>query len=76
MCHRGALTRTNAHLEEECHMGLLDKLKGLLGGNKNKVKTGIDKVSDVVESKVGEKNADKVEMAAAKAKDAVDKLGS
>jgi hypothetical protein len=57
-------------------MGLLDKLKGLLGGNKNKVKSGIDKVSDVAESKVGEKHAGKVDMAADKAKDAVDKLGS
>lgn len=56
-------------------MGLLDKLKGLLGGNKNKVKGGIDKVSNVVESKVGDKHAGKVDMAADKAKDAIDKLG-
>jgi hypothetical protein len=56
-------------------MGLLDKLKGLLGGNKDKVKGGIDKVSDVVESKVGDKHAAKVDMAADKAKDAIDKLG-
>jgi hypothetical protein len=55
-------------------MGLLDKLKGLIGGNKSKVKGGIDKVSDIVENKVGEKNAAKVEMAAEKAKDAVDKV--
>ena len=32
-------------------MGLLDKLKGLTKGHKKDVNTGIDKVSDVVESK-------------------------
>lgn len=56
-------------------MGLLDKLKGLLGGNKDKVKAGIDKASDVIESKVGADKAAKVDMAADKAKDAIDKLG-
>jgi len=32
-------------------MGLLDKVKGLLGGNKKAVKGAVDKVADVVESK-------------------------
>lgn len=55
-------------------MGFLDKLRDLIGGNKSKVKGGIDKASDVVESKVGAQHADKVEGAADKAKDVVDKL--
>jgi len=55
-------------------MGLLDKIKGLLSGRKEEVKSGIDKTSDFVESKVGEKNAAKVEGVAEKAKDAVDKI--
>lgn len=59
---------------KESTMGFLDKLRGLIGGNKAKVKDGIDKASDTVESKVGAQHADKVENVAEKAKDAVDKL--
>ncbi len=53
-------------------MGLLDKIKGLLGGNKSAVKGGIDKAADVVESMTPDSIDDKVEMAAEKAKDVVD----
>lgn len=55
-------------------MSIVDKLKGLLRGRETQVKSGIDKVSDTVEKRVGAKNAGKVENAAEKAKDAVDKL--
>lgn len=55
-------------------MGLLDKIKGLFGGNKGAVKGGIDKVSDVVQSKTPDSIDDKVEMASEKAKDVVDGL--
>ncbi len=55
-------------------MGLLDKIKSLLGGRKDQVKTGIDKGSDVVGTKVGAEHAAKVEDVADKAKDQVDKL--
>lgn len=55
-------------------MGLLDKIKGMLGGNKDNVKKGVDKASDVVEKKVGTEHAGKVEAGADKVKDAVDKL--
>ena len=51
----------------------LDKAKDLVAGNKDKVKEGIDKASDVVEEKAGDK-AGLVEQAAEKAKDAVDGL--
>jgi hypothetical protein len=55
-------------------MGLLDKIKGLLGGRKDDMKSGIDKGSDMVEKRVGAQHADKVENVAEQAKDAVDKL--
>jgi hypothetical protein len=55
-------------------MGMLDKIRGLVRGNKDTVKRGIDKTSDIVERKVGGKHADKVANAAEKAKDGVDKL--
>lgn len=55
-------------------MSILDKIKGLLRGREKQVKSGIDKVSDTIEKRVGDKHAGKVEGAADKAKDAVDKL--
>ena len=55
-------------------MGFMDKLKGLFKGRETQVKQGIDKASDVVESKVPEQHRDKVEDAAEKAKDVVDDL--
>ena len=53
-------------------MGLLDKIKDLLGGNKDSVKGGIDKAAEVVASKTPDSIDDKVEMASEKAKDVVD----
>jgi len=53
-------------------MGLLDKIKGLLSGNKDAVKGGIDKVADVVQSKTPDSIDDKIKTAAEKAKDVVD----
>lgn len=55
-------------------MGLLDKVKGLLGGNKKAVKGGIDKVADVIQSKTPDSVDDKVEAAAEKVKDVIDKV--
>jgi MT0933-like antitoxin protein len=55
-------------------MGILDKIKGLVGGNADKVEDGIDKAADIAKDKVGEDNADKVDMAADKAKEVVDGL--
>jgi len=54
-------------------MGFLDKIKGLLKGREQQVKSGIDTVSDKVEEKVPQ-HADKVVAASEKAKDAVDSL--
>jgi hypothetical protein len=55
-------------------MGLLNKLKGLTKGRKHDINKGIDKVADIVESKVPDKHEAKVESAAEKAKGLVDKL--
>ena len=55
-------------------MGILDKVKSLIGGNADKVEDGIDKAADVATDKVGEEHADKVDQAADKAKDVVEDL--
>lgn len=55
-------------------MGIVDKLKGLIGGRKTEVKSGIDKGADLIGDKVGPEHEGKVDMAADKAKDAIDKL--
>ena len=54
-------------------MGIMDSIKGLVGGNKDKIKGGIDKAADIVDDKAGA-HADKVERGAEMAKDAVDKI--
>lgn len=55
-------------------MGLLDKIKGLLGGNKKAAKGAVDKVADVIESKTPDSVDDKVEAAAEKVKDVIDSI--
>ena len=55
-------------------MGLMSKLKGLVKGRKQDINKGIDKVADVVEKKIPDQHAGKVESAAEKAKEIVDKL--
>ena len=55
-------------------MSFLDKIKGLIGGNKSKADDVIDKISDVIESKAPDSVDDKVEAAAGAAKKAVGKL--
>jgi hypothetical protein len=36
-------------------MGLLDKIKGMIGGNADKVVDGVDKATDMVDDKTGGK---------------------
>ncbi|MDG2028657.1 MAG: antitoxin [Acidimicrobiales bacterium] len=55
-------------------MGILDKLKGLIGGNTDKVEDTIDKAADVAKDKIPDEHDDKVDMAADKAEDVVDGL--
>lgn len=54
-------------------MGILDSIKGLIGGNKSKLKDGIDSAAGMAADKAGS-HADKVDKVADVAKDAVDKL--
>ena len=53
-------------------MGLLDKIKGLLGGNADKVKEGIEKAGDMVDEKTGGKFSDKIDMAEEKIGEVID----
>jgi hypothetical protein len=55
-------------------MGLLDKIKGLLSGNADKIKGGLDKAGDMVDDKTGGKFEDKIDMATDKAGEMIDKL--
>ena len=55
-------------------MGFMDKLKGLTKGRKKEIAQGVDKVSDMVESKTPDQYDAKVEGAADKVKDIVEKL--
>lgn len=56
-------------------MGFMDKLKGMLSGKEANVKEGIDKAADHADKVVPDQHLDKVDTAAEKAKDAVDKIG-
>lgn len=64
-------------------MGLMDKLKGLMGqgskvaaDHKDTIHDGVDKAADFADDKTGGKHADKIDSAAQKAKEGVDKLAS
>lgn len=54
-------------------MGLLDKIKGMLGGNVDKAKAGIDKAGDMVDEKTGGKFGDQIDKAQDMAGDMLDK---
>lgn len=54
-------------------MGLMDKIMGMLKGNADKAKAGIEKAGDMVDEKTGGKFADKVDMAQEKAAEMLDK---
>ena len=55
-------------------MGILDKVKDLIGGNKKAAKDGVDKAAGAAKGVVGDKHEGKVDDVADKAKDAIDKL--
>ena len=55
-------------------MGLLDKLKKALRGKEKQIDAGIDKVADVADDKTGGKHTEKIDDAADKAKEVVEKL--
>ena len=55
-------------------MGLLDKIKSTVSGNKGKAKQGVDAAADQAQKVVPDEHDDKVDQAAEAAKDAIDKL--
>jgi hypothetical protein len=55
-------------------MGLLDKAKAWVGGNKSHSHGAVDKGADIADDKSGGKYTDKIDMGADKAKDQIDKL--
>lgn len=55
-------------------MGLMDKIKGMVSGNKDKAKQGVDVAADQAEKVAPDKYDAKVEQAGDTAKDAIDKL--
>lgn len=57
-------------------MGLLDKAKDLLAGNKDKVEGGVDKAAELAKDKLPDEHDGKVDQAADAVKDQIDKLDS
>ena len=55
-------------------MGFMDKAKGMLQGKGDQAEDLIDKAADLANDKTGGKHADKIDSAADKAKEAVDKI--
>ena len=55
-------------------MGFLDKAKDALQGKGDEAADLIDKAADAVDDKTGGKHTDKIDTAADKAKDLVDKI--
>jgi hypothetical protein len=52
----------------------MDKAKGMLKGNQDKVNDGVDKAADLADDKTGGKYSDHIDTGAEKAKDVVDDL--
>jgi hypothetical protein len=55
-------------------MGLLDSVKGLVGGNKKTIDTAVDKGADFVEEKTPDSVDAQVQKGAEMVKDAIDKI--
>jgi hypothetical protein len=55
-------------------MGFLDKIKGMVSGNKGTAKQGVDTAADQAKKVVPDEHDAKVDQAADAAKDAIDKL--
>ncbi len=53
-------------------MGIFDKIKGALGGHKDEVSEGVDKVAEVAKEKAPDQADGAVDAAAEKAKDVIE----
>jgi hypothetical protein len=56
-------------------MGLMDRVKGLVGDHKEQVEQGIDKAARIADEKTGGSHSDQIRSAADKGKEEVDELG-
>ncbi|SCK49807.1 antitoxin [Streptomyces sp. WMMB 322] len=56
-------------------MGLMDKVKGMLGQHGDKVSKGIDKAADMADSKTKGKYSEKIRSSSRKAKEQTEKYG-
>jgi hypothetical protein len=56
-------------------MGLIDKLKGLVGGHKDQAEQGVDKAADLADDKTGGSHSDQIATAAEKTNEEIDNLG-
>jgi hypothetical protein len=57
----------------EVTMGLLDKIKGMLGQHEDQAKGAVEKTGDAVDDKTGGKYSSQVDTAQAKADEFIDK---
>ena len=55
-------------------MGLMDKVKELVGGHKDQANKGVDEAAKVVDEKTGGAHSSQVNMGAEKSKEEIDKL--
>ncbi len=55
-------------------MGILDKVKGLVGGNKDKATQGVDKAADMAKDKLPDEHDAKIDKGADAVKDQINKL--
>ena len=55
-------------------MSILNKAKSLIGQNRDKAKSGVDKGADIADKKTGGAHTEKIDPAADKAKDVIDEL--
>jgi hypothetical protein len=63
-----------ATAQEVQHMGLMDKIKGMVSGNKGKAKQGVDTGAAQAKKVAPDAHDAKVDKAAGTAKDQIDKL--
>lgn len=54
-------------------MGIMDKLKGMMGQHADKAHQGTDKAGDMIDERTGGKYSDKVDMGQDKTKDYIDR---
>ena len=55
-------------------MGLLDKAKAWVGGNKSQAHSAVDKGADIADDRTGGKYTEKIDTGAEKASEQIDKL--